>query len=225
MKKYECLVVDDEPLAIDLMKSHIDKVPGLVLNDAERDAVKALDLLKKNIYDLVFLDIQMPELTGMDILDIQPHLKNVVITTAYRNYAVESYNFDVLDYLVKPIAFNRFMKSVNRFFERVEISSPKNYIFVNENRKKVRVELGDILYINSQRDYVHIETTNRKIVVRTKISELLKILPTNNFVRIHQSFIVNKNKITAVSQNGVDLGKVFLPISRAYSHVFDKIMR
>jgi len=222
-KQYSCLVVDDEPLAIDLIISHIEKVPELQLKDSTQDAVVALNLIRNNPYDLIFLDIQMPEISGMEILEIQPQISNVVLTTAYRNYAVDSYNFEVLDYLVKPISFDRFMKSVNRFLKKEEENNHPTHIFLNENRKQVRIELDEIFYITSQRDYVHIILTNREVVVRKKITDLMDMLPSKNFVRIHQSFVINKDKVTAVFQSGVEVENQFLPVSRAYLHVIQEL--
>jgi len=236
-KKYSCLVVDDEPLAIDLIVSHIEKVPELQLKDSTHDAVVALNLIRNNHYDIIFLDIQMPEITGdiifldiqmpeitgMEILEIQPQLSNVVLTTAYRNYAVDSYNFEVLDYLVKPISFERFMKSVNRFLKKKEENNNPTHFFVNENRKQVRVDLEDILYLSSQRDYLHIILPNKKVVVRKKITEMMDMLPSKNFVRIHQSFVINKEKVTAVYKSGVEVNNQYLPVSRAYSKVIREL--
>lgn len=224
----KCLIVDDEPLALEVLESYIDRIEGLELVAQCENAVKAFDILKRKQVDLVFLDIQMPKLTGIDFLKVLNPAPKVIFTTAYREYAIESYELNVVDYLLKPIAFNRFLMAVNKVMERPqevmlepsemekELASNANYIFLKADRKMVKVYLKDILYIESLKDYVRIKTHDKEVVSLQKISYLEQKLPEDCFVRIHRSFIVPINKIEAFSNHAVEVGGIELPIGRNY---------
>jgi len=225
----KCIIVDDEPLALEVLEAYIERIEGLELVAKCENAVKAFDALKKLQVDLIFLDIQMPKLTGIDFLKVLNPAPKVIFTTAYREYAIESYELNVIDYLLKPIAFNRFMMAVNKAMdgsvEYDEGSSDESavapddpYIFLKADRKMVKVYLKDILYIESLKDYVRIKTPEKEIVSLQKISYLEQKLPEEFFMRIHRSFIVPIKKIEAFSNHSVEVGGKELPIGRNYKN-------
>lgn len=216
-----CIVVDDEPLARSLLEGYIDEVPFLEHLDSFKNAVLASDFLAKNEVDLILLDIQMPMLTGIDFLKSLPHPPKVIFTTAYREYAVESYELQVVDYLLKPITFSRFFKAVSmleiipdhKVSEAVLVS---NHIFVQVNKKHVKVILDEILYAESLKDYLKIHTTTDTLVIKERISAFAKALPQNRFLQVHRSYIVALDKITAFTQQDVEIGKIEIPIGGSY---------
>ena len=223
-----CIIVDDEPLAIEVLESYTERIEGLELVATCSNAVKAFDVLKKEKIDLIFLDIQMPKLNGIDFIKALSPAPKVIFTTAYREYAIESYELDVVDYLLKPIAFNRFLMSVNKAMSEdleqnetneaptVLASQDPPYIFLKADRKMVKVYLKDILYIESLKDYVRIKTPTKEIISLQKISYLEQKLPEDCFTRIHRSFIVPIKKIEAFSNHTVEVGGKELPIGRNY---------
>lgn len=225
----KCIIVDDEPLALEVLEAYIERIEGLELVAKCENAVKAFDALKKLPVDLIFLDIQMPKLTGIDFLKVLNPAPKVIFTTAYREYALESYELNVIDYLLKPIAFNRFMMAVNKAMDGTveyeesteESGTLRNdhpYIFLKADRKMVKVYLKDILYIESLKDYVRIKTLEKEIVSLQKISYLEQKLPEELFMRIHRSFIVPIKKIEAFSNHAVEVGGKELPIGRNYKN-------
>ena len=226
----KCIIVDDEPLALEVLEAYIDRIEGLELVAKCENAVKAFDALKKQSVDLIFLDIQMPKLTGIDFLKVLNPAPKVIFTTAYREYAIESYELNVVDYLLKPIAFNRFMMAVNKAMssadDPVEVPQVEEaptvaddpYLFLKADRKMVKVYLKDILYIESLKDYVRIKTPDREIISLQKISYLEQKLPEDLFMRIHRSFIVPVKKIEAFSNHAVEVGGKELPIGRNYKN-------
>ena len=232
----KCLIVDDEPLAIKLMQRHVEQMPGLELISTFQNPLEAYAFLKNESIDLVFLDIQMPVLTGLEFVKSLQNPPAIIFTTAYRNYAVESYELDVVDYLVKPISFNRFFKAVNKFInqnntETSVSSSPSNsasssptHIYVNANKKHIKVNFEEILYVESIKDYVRIHTLSNSIMTKDKISEFEKKL-SSDFLRIHRSFIVNTNKITAFTAQDVEIGEKEIPIGGSYKEVVHKKLK
>lgn len=228
-----CLVVDDEPLACEILQSHIDKIESVELVGVCNNAVSAFDVLKKEPVDLLFLDIQMPKLTGIEFLKILNPVPKVIFTTAYREYAVESYELNVADYLLKPIAFDRFLMAVNKVLERdtavseeevaEQVIDDQPYLFLKSDRKMVKVYLRDICYIESLKDYIRIKTSGGKEVVSLqKISFIEQKLPEDCFLRVHRSFIVSISKIDAFSSSGVEIVGMEIPIGRNYKqHVME----
>ncbi len=224
----KCIIVDDEPLAREVIESFVERVEGLQLVASCDNAVEAFDIIKKEAVELVFLDIQMPKLNGIDFLKILNPVPKVIFTTAYREYAIESYELDVVDYLLKPISFQRFLMSVNKAMnghvtdtnERHEtfdeLRTEEPYIFLKADRKMVKVYLKDILYIESLKDYVRIKLPEKEVISLQKISFLEQKLPEDCFIRIHRSFIVPLKKIEAFSSNSIDVGGTELPIGRNY---------
>lgn len=227
--KLKCLIVDDEPLAIDLIASYIKKIPDLEVVAVCSNAIEAGTVLQQNVIDLLFLDIQMPRMTGFDFLRTLQNPPAIIITTAYRDYAIESYEFDVVDFLLKPIFFDRFLKAINKVFSRKGIESEQSseqnavnsfdnaYMYFKVDREMVKVLLKEILWVESMKDYVKIKTQNQgQLVTYQRISYLEEKLPETHFLRIHRSFIINRKHITSFNTTSATIiGKVF-PIGRLY---------
>lgn len=222
----KCLIVDDEPLAIELIKDHIERIPQLEIAGTCQNALKAFEIIKKEPIDLLFLDIQMPVLTGMEFVKSLQNPPSVIFTTAYRQYAVESYELDVIDYLLKPITFTRFFKAINKYFNTLDQAIPApvatvpppptdNYIYVNANKKHIKVPFEDILFVESIKDYVRIHTAGKNIVTKDKISDFAEKLP-DTFLRVHRSYIVNTSKITAFTAHDIEIEKHEIPIGISY---------
>lgn len=233
----KCLIVDDEPLAIELIKNHLSQIPNMELVATCQHAMMAFEVLKKEPIDLMFLDIQMPMLTGIDLVKSLPHPPGVIFTTAYRDYALESYELDVIDYLLKPITFTRFFKAINKFLDHRSIDRPMptqtvstqvdkpSSLYVNVNKKRVRVYFDQVLYIESIKDYVRIHTPEKRIMTKEKISEFEQKLPAQ-FLRTHRSYIVNTDKITAYTAQDIEIGDYEIPIGISYKQqVMDSLNR
>ena len=224
-KKIKCLLVDDEPLAITVLEKHIQQFSRLEIVGSCWNAVQAFELLKEQRVDLIFLDIQMPGLTGIEFVKSLQQPPAIIFTTAYRDYAVESYELDVIDYLVKPITLDRFFKSINKFFDRLDSKTPTTavtadtdeelFIYVNTNRRFVKVIFKEVLFIESLKDYIRIHTLEQKIMTKDKISEFEKKLSAT-FIRVHRSYIVNTKKIAAFTQHDIEINGTEIPIGISY---------
>lgn len=230
--KVKCLIVDDEPLAVKLIEKHIAQIDTLEVVATCNSAIKAFEVLNTQQVDLLFLDIKMPALTGIDFLKTLKHPPHTILTTAYRNYALESYDLDVVDYLLKPITFDRFFKAVDRYFRKNQTkpvpqnsvpapSSEKQYIVVKSGNKHHKIELDTILFVESLKDYVRIHTGDKRIVAKYKISEFEENLGRDQFIRIHRSFIINLHKVTAFTAYDVEVGETEIPIGASYK---EKVM-
>lgn len=226
-KTIKCLIVDDEPLAIKVISDYVYQVPQLELVDTCSDAMQAFQKLRSESIDLLFLDIEMPGITGIEFIKSLANPPSVILTTAYREYAIESYEIDVVDYLLKPISFNRFFKAVNKYLnaknETIPIAVPeskssRSSIFVYSDKKNVKVYLDDILYVESIKDYIRIHTQDQTIISKDTISRYESLLP-NTYLRIHRSFIINTSKITAYTNHDVEIGKLELPIGTSYKKI------
>jgi two-component system LytT family response regulator len=224
-----CLIVDDEPLARSLLKDYVSKIPSLKLVDVCSSPLAAIEVLKASRVDLLFLDIQMPEITGISLLKILKNRPLVVLTTAYSEYALESYEFDVVDYLLKPITFERFLQAVDKVgprlqpqvhLEKVMPSQAQPFIFVKDGTKLVKVKWEDILYIEGLKDYVTIHTRQQKIISLQRLKTLEEQLPLEAFIRIHNSFIVALAAIDSIQKNEVHIGLATLPVSDSYRKTF-----
>ncbi|WP_432412470.1 LytR/AlgR family response regulator transcription factor [Rasiella sp. SM2506] len=222
--KITCLIIDDEPLAIQVIKAHLDKIPGIEIISTFQNPVEALDMIKSTKIDLIFLDIEMPLLSGIEFLKTLQHPPKVIFTTAYRNYATESYELDVVDYLLKPISFTRFFKAINKYKNLVNINTVEatvkeeesnNHVYVNANKKFIKLNFNDILYVESIKDYVKVYLHDKSVITKDSISNFEYKLP-NEFLRIHRSFIVNTNKVTAFTKVDVEIGKREIPIGASY---------
>lgn len=226
MRTYSCYIVDDEPLAIKVIEQHLAKFSSFEICGTSTDPLEALSQIKERQPDLLFLDIQMPELTGLDLISAMQHKPQVVITTAYRDYAVEGFELNVLDYLVKPIPFKRFVKTIDKFLDQKETNTKttgetdQKILFIKANRKTIKLVLSEILYIEGVKDYVKIVLPQQTILTKISIGNFLKKLPEDQFIRVHKSFIVAKQKITAYTAHDVEIKNKEIPIGRMYKEAF-----
>ena len=221
-----CLVVDDEPMARALLEQYIDRTPSLQLAGSLGSAVRALERLQTDPPDVLFLDVQMPELTGISLLRVLKQPPAVVLTTAYSDYALEGYELDVTDYLLKPITFERFLKCTERLVAHTTSPAPAtppppgdalpDYLFVKDGTTSVRIKLGEIQYIEGLKDYVRIYTPQRKITTLQSLRGLVDTLPADRFMRVHHSYIVGLDWVEEVSRDEVRIGEARVPISDSY---------
>lgn len=218
MRKISCLLVDDEPPAIMLLEKYLSMLDSFEVVGSCSNAVKAFEFLSQNEVDLMLLDIRMPVLNGIDFLKSLQHPPSVILTTAYREYAIEGYDLDIVDYLLKPIAFDRFLKAVNRYQDQCESKFPE-HIYVNVNRTQHKVVLAEIIYIESLKDYVRIHMMKEKLVVKGNLGTFMKLLPSGQFLRIHRSFAIALAQVKSFSQSEVAVGGVKLPIGVSYKGV------
>ena len=229
--KIRCLLVDDEPIALDVLTAYVRQVGGLELIGTCRSAVEAFSVLQNKPIDLIFLDIQMPRLSGLDLLRTLPNPPKAIITSAYREYALDGYELDVLDYLIKPIPFERFIKAVGKAFSQKTVVLPPGlpaaeepFLFVKEDRQLIRIALADIISLESLRDYVKITTLRQHIITRQTLGYYEELLPSEQFLRIHRSFIVAKAKIHSMTETRINVTGQTLPIGRQYkSYVVDQL--
>ena len=228
MKRIQCLLVDDEPLAISLLKQHIAQVPQLEVTGVCPNAVKALEFLRTKEIDLLFLDIRMPAVTGLELLKMLRNPPKVIITTAYREYALDGYDLDIVDYLLKPITFDRFLKATERALRQIDQpAAPAELPALNikSGYRNIRVGIDSILYMESLKDYLKIHTPNEAITTKYKISEMETQLAEGHFLRIHRSYIVNLKQVTAYTASHVEIGTTQLPIGESYKELVLKIIR
>lgn len=222
MKKIKCIVVDDEPLAIQLLENYVTKIPFLELVFSSENPIEALEYIQNNEADLIFLDIQMPELSGINFMKIVGDKLKYILTTAYSEYALEGYEHNVIDYLLKPIPFGRFEKSALKAQERfpTEETSANSYIFVKSSGQQHKINFDEILYVESIKDYVNIKTDKQEYIVLDTLKSLESHLP-ENFARVHKSFILNLDKIEKIDVRNVFLnsGKE-IPIGETYKSEF-----
>lgn len=230
--KLNCVIVEDEPLARNLMVEYVKKVPSLNLIEACSSPLMAIEVLRTHAVDLLFLDVQMPELTGISLLKVLQKKPFVILTTAYSEYALEGYELDVADYLLKPITFERFLKAVDKVIQRKEtvkeisaqerpVQETKNsFVFVKDGTKLVKIQLEDILYVEGLKDYVTIHTKQHKIVSLQRLKLLEEQLPADQFIRIHNSFIVSLRAIEIIHKGEVQVGGALLPIGETYKKSF-----
>ncbi len=240
-----CIIVEDEPLARQLLEQYVRKVPHLELLKAFSNPLEALDFLRNNEVDILFSDIQMPEITGITLLKILQKKPLIILTTAYSEYAIEGYELDVIAYLLKPITFEKFLKAVEKATQIKNEKQPvieekkslytegvaqavsndiQPFIFVKDGTKLVKIRLPDILYIEGLKDYVSIYTREKKIVTLQTLKSLETQLPDNQFIRIHNSYIVSLEGIDAIDKERVQIGKSFLPISDTYRKAFKEFI-
>ncbi len=228
----KCVAIDDEPLAIDVLKRHIGEIPDLELLSTFDNPIKAEPFLQNNPIDLLFLDIQMPVVTGIDFIKSTSIQPKVILTTAHREYALEGYELDIVDYLLKPISFIRFYKSVNKFraTQKTTTSEPKkpletDHIYVNSNKRIHRIALDTILFVDSIKDYVRVHTENDTIITKDKISAFVQKLPPS-FLRVHRSYIINSTKIASLTAKDIVLvDGMEIPIGTSYKEVIKTLQR
>mgnify|MGYP003575766451 CR=1 FL=1 len=235
-----CLVVDDEPLALDILEDYISKVPFLKLVKTTTSAIEALHLVQQDQIDLVFLDVQMPELTGIQFLKIINGKCQVILTTAYPQYALDGYELNVLDYLLKPIAFDRFYKSVHKVMQQITPSAPAvpepqqqaqvlvnnapEFIFVKTEHKIQKIYLDDILYIEGLKDYISIFTASERIITLQNMKKMEDALPNGRFIRVHKSYIISLDKIESIERSRITICNKIIPIGDTYRDHFFKLI-
>ena len=230
----KCLIVEDEPLARNLLVEYVKKISFLELVDASSSPLQALEVLRNNQIDLMFLDIQMPEITGITLLRTLQKKPLVILTTAYSEYALESYELDVVDYLLKPITFDRFLRSVDKASQRISSpaavvestsADPENpFVFIKDGTKLVKINYDDILYVEGLKDYVTIVTKTQKVVSLQRLKSLETQLPADKFIRIHHSYIIALKAIDTIHKGEVQIGSAFIPISDSYRKVFKEFI-
>lgn len=226
--KINCIAIEDEPLALKKIKAFIEQVNFLNLMGGFNNAVDAMGFLKTNSVDLIFLDVRMKKLSGIQFLESLQIRPKVIITSAYDEYALKGYELDVADYLLKPFTFERFLKSVDKVYNQInsiESGYSNDYIFVKTEYRIEKVEINDILYIQGMKDYLQIHTTDRKIMTLQTFRNLLEILPQINFQRVHNSYVVSISKIDNIERNRIRIGKEFIPISDSYKDKFFGILK
>jgi DNA-binding LytR/AlgR family response regulator len=233
--KLKCLIVEDEPIAQEILKSYIDRTDFLEVHGQLRNAIEAFNFIQSNTVELLFLDIKMPQMSGLELLKALTHKPSVIITSAYRYYATDAFELDVLDYLLKPYSFERFLKAVNKAkadgagiatVGSVRPPKEKAYIFVKGNKQLQKVYLDDILYIESQRDYLKFKMTNGpEVVTRQTLGYYEQFLPAQSFLRIHRSFIVAADKISAIEANRLIIGMLALPVGRNYKQHVQEFLK
>lgn len=234
--KFQCLIVDDEPMARDVIRRYIEQIPSLHVAGEFGNAIDATLFLQEHNVDMIFLDIQMPQLSGTDFVRSLRVIPKIIFTTAHKEYAHEGFELDVVDYLLKPIRLDRFLRAVNKAFPKqrgevadkvavaahdMRFASP--FIYVKVDRKMVKIMLDDILYIESDKDYLKIFTTHSMIITRQTISSVEAMLSENKFFRIHRSFIVSLDKVKSFSKEIVEVGDNELPIGKLYRNSFLKL--
>jgi DNA-binding LytR/AlgR family response regulator len=236
-KKIICMAVDDEPPALEVLKKFITSVHSLELAATCSDAVEAINFLQAKPVDLIFLDIKMPELLGTDFIRALKNPPKVIFTTAYRKYAIEGFELDAVDYLLKPISFDRFLKAVSKIMHtslseikpeeggQNKKTASNDHINFRSDRKMIKVALSDILYIESIKDYIKVVTTMGTVITKQSISSVEETLPKEMFIRIHRSFIVALNKIESYNNELVWIAKQELPISRMYRHEVNQLLQ
>ena len=233
---YNCLIVDDEPIAIRVIKNHLSGFKNLQLAGECSNAIEAIEILAQTKIDLIFLDIQMPEITGVEFLKNLDQHPKVIFTTAYRDYAIEAFELDVVDYLLKPISLPRFTKAITRFYSRMNNSTDHitqlksaqtipDYIFLKSDKKQHKVLYSDILFFESFGDYLNAYTKNGKITIKERISHLEKLLPEYQFLRVHRGYIISLSKISAILPGMIEIEQHKIPIGRSYKQEVDHLTK
>ncbi|HSA04148.1 MAG TPA: response regulator transcription factor [Tenuifilaceae bacterium] len=235
--KIRCIVIDDEPLAIEIIESYIEKIPYVELAGKFSNAIDALQYLKSNKVDLMLLDIQMPELTGIQLMKVLDNPPQVIFTTAYDNYAIKSYELDAVDYLLKPIEFDRFLKAIEKSWKRIERgqsvevnkveqnSTKDTFIFIKTEHRVQRVEISEILYIEGMKNYLRVVTRTDKFMTLQNFKSICELLPVNQFMRVHKSFVVAVDKIDSIERSRIRIGKQLIPIGDTYKKDFDQLVK
>ncbi len=242
MMKLKCIAVDDEPLALDIIEDYVSKVPFLELVKRTENAIEALQIVQAGGIDLVFLDVQMPELTGIQFMKITSGKTNFILTTAYSQYALESYDLNVSDYLLKPIAFDRFYKAVDKVHNLLKKTEPavttpvepvaapvpmpaaavQDFMFVKTEHKIQKIALDDVLYIEGLKDYISIFTKTERVITLQNMKKMDETLPSQQFVRVHKSYIIAIDKIESIERSRITICKKIIPIGDTYREEFFK---
>ena len=231
---YKCVIIDDEELARRLLKNHLTQLDDFELVASCASAIEASKILQENNIDLLFLDIEMPVLKGIDFYKNLLHKPKVIFTTAYRDYAIEGFELNAVDYILKPITFQRFFNAIEKFKALKSIGkttinnstdkqSISDFVYIRKDRKQVKVNFEDILYIESLKDYIKIHVSDKQLITKTSISSFLEKLDSR-FIRIHRSYIINTTKITAYTKNDIEIGRMEIPIGDNYRKDIDAFL-
>ncbi len=223
MNPHHCIIIEDEPLALERTKIFVEKIPFLHLSATFDNALMGLAYLKANKVDILFLDINMDELTGVELLESSKIDSQVIITTAYQEYALKGYELNVTDYLLKPFTFHRFLQAVNKAqanLVKQNIVTPTEFIFVKTENRLEKILFSEVLYIEGMRDYRRIHTTTKRIMTLQNFKELEQLIPASIICRVHKSYMVALNKIEAIERNRIKLGNQLIPISDTYKALF-----
>lgn len=229
--KIKCLLVDDEPLAITLLQNHIKQLDNVEVVATCNNVAKAYEILHVAEINLLFLDIKMPKLSGIEFLKTLQNPPRTILTTAYRDYAMEGYDLGVIDYLLKPVSFDRLLRSIDRFWKLYAPTLPANtvsaehWLVIKSGYKYLRIFTGDIYYIESLKECVKIYTAEKEFVAKYKISDLEAEMSNKGFLRIHRSFIINVKKVTAFSGEGIELGKFEIPVGASYKELIKRTLK
>jgi DNA-binding LytR/AlgR family response regulator len=232
MLQYNCIIVEDEPLAAEVLQDYIEQVPFLKLKHTCTDAIMAMQVLQEEKIDLIFLDIHLPKLKGLDFVSTLKNPPSIIITTAYHEYALRGYELNVLDYLLKPVEFSRFLTAVNKLSSLTEpttsvVGQPteeREHLFFNVSKKKIKVYLDEILYIESLKEYIKVVTKTKSIVTKFQLGEIEGLLSDKKFIRVHRSYIVSKDKIDAFTATDVEINGNPIPIGRGYKEIVMAIL-
>jgi two-component system LytT family response regulator len=223
MSEIKCIIVEDEPLAAKVLAEYVGQVPFLRLTGTFKDALRATEFLQNNTPDLIFLDIHLPKVKGMAFLRTLAHPPAVIVTTAYHQYAVEGFELNVTDYLMKPFGFERFLQAVGKI-KRPAAPEAKAYMYLNIQHKKVKICFSDILYIESQREYIKIVTDQQSYLTKMGTQEIEDLLPKSQFVRVHRSFIVALAKVNAYTAEMLDVNGKPVPVGRTYKDALENLL-
>jgi DNA-binding LytR/AlgR family response regulator len=233
--KIKCLIVDDEPIARDVIRTHLEKLDDFEIVQEHENALDALSFLKQNRIDLIFLDIKMPRLSGLDFLRSLQSPPKTIITTAYREHALEGFDLHVVDYLLKPISFERFLQAIDQYYDSLSCSfslkgptsplSQDAFLYLRDNRKTHKVFLSDITLIESIGEYIKVHSGNKHMMSRCSLSSIERALPEDRFVRTHNSFIVPVDRISAFTASSIEIGEIEVPISRKYKNQVMKSLK
>ncbi|RYG37840.1 MAG: response regulator transcription factor [Chitinophagaceae bacterium] len=229
MERISCMIIEDEPLAAEILTDYISQIPFLELKSTCSDALYALEVLQAQRIDLLFLDIHLPKLKGLDFIRTLKSPPRIILTTAYREYALDGYELNVVDYLLKPIHFNRFIMAVNKVKEHTlnepaiqnvaAVAAERAHLLINVNKKRIRIYFDEILYIESRKEYINIVTAAKAYLTKYQISEVEAMLDKRKFIRIHRSFVVAREKLSAFSAAEVEINGEVIPIGRSYKEL------
>lgn len=227
MSQISCIIVEDEPLAVKVLTDYVRQLPFLALKGTFKNALLAIDFLKSHNIDLIFLDIHLPKMKGFQFLKTLPSPPAVIITTAYHQYAVEGFDLNVIDYLLKPFEFERFLKAVNKVERKLKVADDNSgtkddHFFLTVSKKKVKIAFVDIVYIESQREYVKVVTHEKAYLSKISTHEIEKLLPANLFKRVHRSYIISTKWIKSYTFDQVDVDGISIPIGRNYKNITDE---
>jgi two-component system LytT family response regulator len=222
--KTKCIIIEDEPLALLGLRDHIEKLSSLKLEKTFDNAIDAIDFLNSNTIDLIFLDIEMDELSGIDLLENITYTGQIIITTAYDAYALKGYELNVTDYLLKPYSFERFNKAVDKAIKNNKVAQDTNFIFVKTENRLEKVDLDSILFIEGMRDYRRIHTDQKGIMTMENFNEIEKRIPPTKICRVHKSYMVSISKIETIERNMIKIKNTNIPISKTYQKSFFDII-